>query len=300
MSRYLSTGIHFSALHFDFRIGKSTINQIVRETCQILWSVLQPTEMPEPNREKWIEISELFYKKTNFPNCLGSIDGKHIRCRNPNNSGSLFYNYKKYFSIVLMAVVDANLNFIFIDVGAYGREADSNVFRNSVFGKKLYRNQLQIPDPVSLPLTENNLQPFVFVADEAFGLHTNLLRPYPGRGLNNTRRIFNYRLSRARRTVECAFGVLANKWNVLHTTIIVEPDFCDHIIKACCVLHNFVRKRDGCNYDEDVVDTAYINNLDDFQGHGRLINRNGMEIRDNFANYFINEGAVPFQYRTTL
>ncbi|KAE9543209.1 hypothetical protein AGLY_003120 [Aphis glycines] len=226
--------------------------------------------MPEPNREKWIEISELFYKKTNFPNCLGSIDGKHMRCRNPNNSGSLFYNYKKYFSIVLMAVVDANLNFIFIDVGAYGREADSNVFRNSVFGKKLYRNQLQIPDPVSLPLTENNLQPFVFVADEAFELHTNLLRPYPGRKLNNTCRIFNYRLSRARRTVECAFGVLANK------------------------------KRDGCNYDEDVVDTTYINNLDDFQGHGRLINRNGMEIRDNFANYFINEGAVPFQYRTTL
>eukprot|EP00102_Acyrthosiphon_pisum_P017929 XP_008189523.1 PREDICTED: uncharacterized protein LOC103311623 [Acyrthosiphon pisum] len=224
--------------------------------------------MPEPNREKWFEISELFYKKTNFPNCLGSIDGKHIRCRNPNNSGSLFYNYKKYFSIVLMAV--------------------------------LYTNQLQIPDPVSLPLTENNLQPFVFVADEAFGLHTNLLRPYPGRGLNNTRRIFNYRLSRARRTVECAFDVLANEWNVLHTTILVEPDFCDHIIKSCCVLHNFVRRRYGSNYDENIADAAYINNLDDFQGHGRHINRNGMEIRDNFANYFINQGAVPFQYRTTL
>ncbi|KAF0749790.1 protein ALP1-like [Aphis craccivora] len=58
-----------------------------------------------------------------------------------------------------MAVVDVNLNFVFIDVGAYGREADSN-----------------IPDPVSLPLTENNLQPFVFVADEAFALHTNSLR----------------------------------------------------------------------------------------------------------------------------
>jgi len=107
-------------------------------------------------------------------------------------------------------------------------------------------------------LTENNIQPFVFVADEAFGLHTNLLRPYPGRWLNNTRRIFNYRLSRARRTIECAFGVLANQWNVLHATILVEPDFRDHIIKACCILHNFVRKRDGCNYDEDIADTAYI------------------------------------------
>jgi hypothetical protein len=121
-----------------------------------------------------------------------------------------------------------------------------------VFRRKLYTNQLQIFDLVSLPLTENNLQQIVFVVDEAFWLHTNLLRPYPGRGLNNTRRIFNYKLSRAKRTVECAFGLLANKWNVLHTIILVEPNFCDDIIKACCVLHNFVRKRDRCNYDEEL------------------------------------------------
>ncbi|KAF0712181.1 protein ALP1-like, partial [Aphis craccivora] len=201
-------------------------------------------------KETWLQISDLFYKKTNFPNCLGAIDGKHIRCKNPNHAGSLYFNYKKYFSIVLMAVVDANLNFISIDVGAYGREADPTVFRESVFGKKLYSNLLEIPEPRALPSSENNIQPFVFVADEAFGLHTNVMRPFPGRGLNETRRVFNYRLSRARRTVECAFGVLTNKWRVLHTAILVEPEFCDDIVKACCILHNFVRKRDGCNYEE--------------------------------------------------
>lgn len=78
--------------------------------------------------------------------------------------------------------------------------------------------------------------------DEAFALHTNLLRPYPGRNLNDTRRVFIHRLSRARRTVKCAFGVLAKKWRVLHTSIQVEPDFTDEIVKACCILHNFVRK----------------------------------------------------------
>lgn len=290
VNRYLATGTHFAALHFDFRIGKSTINGIVRETCQVLWSVLQPTEMPKPNKEKWIDISKTFYSKTNFPNCLGAIDGKHIRCKNPENSGSLFFNYKKYFSIVLMAVVDANLNFIYIDVGAYGHEADSSVFRQSAFGKMLYSQQLQIP--VALPLTENNIQPYVFVADEAFGLHANLLRPFPGRGLNNTRRVFNYRLSRARRTVECAFGVLANKWRVLHTTILVEPDFCDDIVKACCVLHNFIRKRDGYNYDEETD----VHNLDNLTSRGRNINRSGIDVRDNFADYFMADGSVPFQY----
>jgi len=82
--------------------------------------------------------------------------------------------------------VDANLNFIAIDVGAYGREANSSVFRGSALDKNLYSNLLQIPESSTLPSTENNIQPYVFVADEAFDLHTNILREFPGRSLNET------------------------------------------------------------------------------------------------------------------
>jgi len=85
--RYLSTGTCFKTMQFDFNIGKSTVAQIVKETCQICWSALQPTEMPPPTTEQWLDIAEHLYKSTNFPNCLGSIDGKHIRCKNPQNSG---------------------------------------------------------------------------------------------------------------------------------------------------------------------------------------------------------------------
>jgi len=88
----------------------------------------------------------------------------------------------------------------------------------------LYGKKLNLPEPNPLPNTNNNPQPYVFIGDEAFALHTNLLRPYPGRNLTDIRRVFNYRLSRGRRTVECAFGVLANKWHVLHATIQVEPE----------------------------------------------------------------------------
>lgn len=230
----MSTGTCFKALQFDFHIGKSTIAEIVRETCTIIWTILQPVEMPQPTTNQWLEIADTFYSKTNFPNCLGAIDGKHIRCRNPRNSGSYYFNYKKYFLIILMAVVDANLSFVVIDVGAYGRESDSNVFKECPFDKKLYSGQLNIPELAYLPNTQNVVQPYVFVADEAFALHKNLLRPYPGRGLTDKRRIFNYRLSRARRTVECAFGVLSNKWRVLHTPLLVEPNFANEVIKACC------------------------------------------------------------------
>lgn len=71
--------------------------------------------MPEPSVELWLEIAKRYYKKTNYPNCIGSIDGKHIRIRKPAKSGSYYSNYKKFFSIVLLAVADANCSFIAID-----------------------------------------------------------------------------------------------------------------------------------------------------------------------------------------
>lgn len=175
------------ALQYEFLLGRSTIGTIVQETCKVIWTTLQPTEMPElTSQEQWIDIANKFYQKTNFPNCIGAVDGKHIRCVNPRNEGSMFFNYKKYFSIILMGVVDAEYCFTTIDVGAYGREG-STVFKECLFGRNLYSEKLNLPEPVCLPNTSDFPQPFVIVADEAFGLHKNVLRPYPGRGLNDKR-----------------------------------------------------------------------------------------------------------------
>ncbi|XP_022172139.1 protein ALP1-like [Myzus persicae] len=192
-----------------------------------------------------------------------------------------------------MAVVDSEYCFVVIDVGAYGREGDSTVFKESPFGQKLYSEELDLPTPVYLPNATDSPQPFVFVADEAFGLHKNLLRPFPGRGLTERRRTFNYRLSRARRLVECAFGILANKWRVLHTAILVQPEFTDDIIKACCILHNFVRRRDGYKFEDTLS-----NNLDEFQMNGTAgARQEGIIVREYFADYFVNAGSIHFQQR---
>lgn len=90
--------------------------------------------MTEPSLERWKEISLVFENKANFPNCLGAVDGKHVRLVRPQHSGSLFMNYKHFFSVCLMAICDANYCFTFIDVGAYGRNCDSAVFQNIYFG----------------------------------------------------------------------------------------------------------------------------------------------------------------------
>lgn len=127
----------------------------------------------------------------------------------------------------------------------------TNIFKLSAFGKKLCSNNLSFPAESNLTSDELGVtQPYVIVGDEAFALHRNLLRPFPGRSLNDQRRIFNYRLSRARQTIECSFGILTKKWRVFQTSIMVELNYVIDITKACCILHNFIRRRDGFNYED--------------------------------------------------
>ncbi|XP_077334540.1 uncharacterized protein LOC143975855 [Lithobates pipiens] len=118
--RYLATGASFTSLHHQFLMGISTVSTIVHDTCHIIWEELRTSVMPEPTSSLWEEIAEEFWEKTNFPNCIGALDGKHIRLIKPPKSGSRFFNYKKYFSIVLLGLSDANMKFIAVYVGVYG------------------------------------------------------------------------------------------------------------------------------------------------------------------------------------
>ncbi|XP_063241738.1 uncharacterized protein LOC134541921 isoform X3 [Bacillus rossius redtenbacheri] len=219
--RYLATGSTYASLQLEYLVGKTTISKVVAETCQVTWDCLHCTEMPEPTVQQWIEIADNFYRKTNFPNCAGAVDGKHIRCIKPCRSGSKYFNYKKYFSVVLMAVADADLRFVAIDVGAYGQEGDSTVFRDTVLGKKLFSGTLNLPPPKCLPNTYFKPQPFVMVGDEAFRLQTNLLRPYPQRNLDARKRVFNY-------------VAAEDTWNAHSGCSLINGVFCTP--QYCCIL----------------------------------------------------------------
>ncbi|KAG0420514.1 hypothetical protein HPB47_003451, partial [Ixodes persulcatus] len=89
------------------------------------------------------------------------------------------------------------------------------------------------PGPVGVPP--------VIVGDDAFPLSMNLMKPYTGTNLDDEKVIFNYRLSRARRVAENAFGILANRFRFLHTSIDAEPGRVTSFVKAACVLHNYLR-----------------------------------------------------------
>lgn len=89
------------------------------------------TYIPKPTEEAWREIAAGLWEKWQFPNCIGAIDGKHITIQAPAHSGSQFFNYKKNFSIVLLALVDADSRFRLIQVGDFGRSRDGGVYANS-------------------------------------------------------------------------------------------------------------------------------------------------------------------------
>lgn len=137
-------------------------------------------------------------------------------------------NYKHYFSIGLLTVAHANYKFIYVDVGSYGKDSDSTIFKNSALWENLEKNDLNISSATRVPGVDIAL-PYTFVGDEAFGLDKHLLRPYSGTHLPVRKKIFNYRLSRF---VECTFGILSNKWRILHRPIDVHVDFAVDILNV--------------------------------------------------------------------
>uniref|UniRef100_A0A8C5PZ95 DDE Tnp4 domain-containing protein n=1 Tax=Leptobrachium leishanense TaxID=445787 RepID=A0A8C5PZ95_9ANUR len=290
--RYLASGCSLQDIHYLFRISRSTAGILIRKVCKTIWNTMKEECIPTPSEETWAHISHGFLERADFPNCIGAVEGKHIRVIKPQRSGSLYMNYKHFFSIGLMAVADASYRFTYVDIGSYGKDSDSTVFHNSTLWTKIQSRSLSIPKPQKLPGTDIAV-PFAFVGDEAFGLSSNLLRPYSGTQLSEKKRVFNYRLSRARHCVECSFGILTNKWHIFHRPLNVNVNFAVDIVKCCCVLHNFVQDRDGYNLDDSFSSAAF----EDFVNSTAMnVNRRNFRYRDTLAYYFVSEsGQIPWQ-----
>ena len=302
--RFLATGDSFTTIAFNFRMGISTVGKIVSETCPVLWEVMKDKYMPPLTEDLWIKIAKQFYDTWQFPNCIGAIDGKHVVIQAPANSGSMYFNYKGTFSIVLMALVDAEYCFIAVDIGNYGSNSDGAIFRDSKLGKGLENGSLHVSNANTIPdAPEFGEIPFVVVGDPAFPLKPYLMRPYPGRNLENSEQIFNYRLSRARRVSENAFSILAQRWQVYQCRLNVNAELAMDIVKATCVLHNFLQKEStsSANNGEQSIENIGENRggLTDIPASMISGNRNKKEakrIREALKDYFCSEkGAIEWQ-----
>ena len=96
---------------WSYRVGKATVHFVIKETLAALWNTLHPIVLPVPSRARFQEIEREFSDRWNMPNCIGAVDGKHVHIQAPKYSGSEYFNYKKSFSLVLLAVCDAKYRF---------------------------------------------------------------------------------------------------------------------------------------------------------------------------------------------
>lgn len=250
--------------------------------------------MPE-TKDGWKQIAVGFKDRWNMINCGGAIDGKHIRITPPPHSGALYYNYKHFYSIVLMAVVNHNYEFIYVDAGKQGRISDGGVFDATLFGQRLKNNSLNLPDANE---NDEGLN-FVFVADDAFPLHNNILKPLSQKNLTKEKRIYNYRISRTRNVVENTFGLISGVFRILHTPISIAPEKIKYIVLAICYLHNFLRGTSPTYTNTTLLDSEIASRSEMLTPLQEIIIRNASTAakanRELYMNYFNGKGKVSWQ-----
>ena len=227
--------------------------------------------------EQWKEISKVFSNRWNFHHCLGALDGKHIKIQCPKGGGSLYYNYKGFHSVILMALVDADYRFIWVDVGSNGSAGDAQVFNGGKLKQAIVTGSLNFPPPDALPNDDKEI-PYFIIGDDAFALQKWMMKPFSLRILTKSQRIYNYRLSRARRIVENAFGILAHRFRCLLSTMQQDPKNVAAITLTCITLHNLLRNKSKSNVIiEDQEDDG---SSDDSRGLGATIHLSQMESQD--------------------
>lgn len=212
--------------------------------------------------------------------------------------------------MVLLALVDAEYNFIFADAGCQGRISDGGVFKTCKLYNMLTENTMGLPLAEELPGRSMKV-PYFVVGDSAFPLSENIMKPYSGEHpKGSVKRIFNYRLSRARRVVENAFGISSSVFRVLRKPMLLEPEKAELIIMCIIMLHNYLRANSKNLYtppgsldheENGVLTIGSWRNTEDMTSMVPLKNtprRSSAyfhKIRDELADYCMKEGALSWQ-----
>lgn len=165
----------------------------------------------------------------------------------------------------------------------------------------------RIPEPCDVAEDLNNC-PFVFVADDAFSLSENMMKPYSTNNLTQEQRVFNYRLSRARRTIENVFGILSTKWRIFRTTIKANVSTVESIIESSVCLHNWLRQDENSGYITPGLVDSDINGRTVFGSWRREESLTCLErtqinptfaakkIREILTAHFVGSGVVEWQW----
>ena len=206
--RHLATGDSYTTLQYALRVASPTIEKFMPEVCDAITRAYRYQVMWWPTLpQDWLLVESVFRPRWNFPNALVALDGKHIPIRCPQGGGSLFRNTKGFHSIVLLALVDGDSKFLWVDMGAAGSTSDDQIFKHTHLRHKIEDGSIGFPDSESLGIGGPKVN-FFLLGDDASPLMLWLMRPYSSHTMDLKEMVFNYRITYGRTVVENAFGIL--------------------------------------------------------------------------------------------
>ena len=284
--------------------GVSTIRQVVINVCEViikrLWKNSVSCHFPKTEdefKEKMLDTEQLWQ----FPCCWAAIDGCHLPISCPpgrEQAKKEYHNFKNFFSIVLMALVDAKYRFIWASAGFPGNSHDSVILQATDLWQRITNGEV-IP-PISKEIGQSNVPPLI-LGDSAFPFTMHLMKPYSRGIVNEKQRYYNYRLSRSRMVTECAYGQLKSRWRMLFKKCECSKETVKLFALACVILHNIcIDKGDALSpqLDLTVDPTSHkqrprdaIRTLLQMRNCAKVKNTNRIAnaIRDNLVEFFWNE-----------
>ena len=249
--RHLSTGESYTSLQYHWRVGRTTICKFVPQVCKAILKEFQQEYLICPtDHEDWKKIEERFRNRWNAPHAVGALEGKHIAIKKPKKSGREYFNYKGYFSLLLLALVDADHKFLWVNVGASGLSSDAQIFNRSKLKRRIEEEGWDYHHLNHLDLGRLH---YFLLGDDAFALMPWLIKPYSRHQLTREERIANYRISRGRSVVKNSLGILVKRFRVLLTTMEQRPKVVRDIVLTCMVLHNMLRSHQGEQRDHPMT-----------------------------------------------
>ena len=205
----------------------------------------------------------------------------------------MYYNYKHFFSIILVAICDANCRFILATLGSSGRDHDSYVWDNSDLAKLMEEGAANIPEATG------GID-YHLVSDDAFKLSKHVTKGYPGIDLSLGQRVFNYRMKRARIPIEMSFGYMANKFRLLQTEIATPVNTTVKCVMAILSRHNLcIDARLPINEEVDLATGAAMAGpqVNPARDHRSESARTARAARDALKDFFqTKDGAVSWQF----
>ena len=176
--RHLTTGDSYTTLQYAFRVASATIEKFVPEVCDAIARAYRDQVMHCPTLpEDWLLVESVFRQRWNFSHALGARVGRHIPIRCPQGGGSLFRNCKGFHSIVLLALVDGDSRFLWVDMGAAGSTSDDQVLKHTNLRHKIEDDSVSFPDSESHGIGGPKVNVFI-LGDDTFPLKLWLMRPY--------------------------------------------------------------------------------------------------------------------------